>query len=289
MNQPPHALRSSVSRRSLALGAAWSIPAVIAAAPAASAASSVLCKGCWTLNWDSSPSPYNNDFTSHTGTTDWTRDGYLTPPTGVNNCGWITSVVSQQRSTGASMGPTPTTRNDTRGDFGIGWTPDFSTIATGGVAGLILNQATASAVTRALEYVTFEFYTPITSVSFTIYDFTSTTTSGAANNYIDAVGFDKSTTVTASGDTVGGNLRTTMNAAAASSQTTNSLTNYVYRAASFPTATTTPTATNGRNVDVTVSLGGATNFKMSYYNTGDVRSNSNDQWVVIGDLKVCNN
>jgi len=284
-----------VSRRRLTQGAVWAVPAVVLAAQAPAAASSiVICPGsCFTLDWESTTqgflthTPANSDNTS----LNWTRAGSVSS-TGATCPTPLAVSVTQQRKSGyplnVNSSATSFTRTDAYGDFSIGARAYSSFTIPTAQPGLVLSQA-ASTTAPALESVTFDFGVPVKSVSFTIYDLTRTTGTNASS-YVDAVSFDKVALVTAIGDTsTGSNLVKGTSLASPSngapSQSISGLTEYVWRGANFPTST------GNRNVSVEVTMGGATSFTMNYWGMVEYISSPNTnghvQWIVVGDLTIC--
>lgn len=280
----------SVSRRTVAKGATWIVPSVLVATAApAYAVSPGACAGvCYTLVWTSTTRTAGTDNTGG----NWARSATVSPPSGTGCTTPLSASISQNRTggfSGAVSSPTSGTynysRSNERGDFSVGTNSGSGTVV-GANSGLVLSQSNGPSNT-AQQTVTFNFGVPVQSVSFTIYDLTTVTTSGTASNYSDQVSFSRTTTLTRSdnGGTAGG-LRTTSSASGETSRTVTGLNEYVYRSGHYPSDTSA-----GRHVTATVTMNGANSFQMNYRNMSTSLPSAtrvaNSQWIVLSDLRVC--
>lgn len=273
--------RQRVSRRAVALGAAWAVPALVWAAPApAFAASSA--SGCFTLDWNKA-----GTLTGTQGTNGTYSSILLTPQSGASGAPDVT--VSQSRTSGVSYGPSGTV-SATTGDFGIaktgntgnnlaGYAGTYS--AAGNPVGLILDQSTADAASGlASETVTFSFSAPVKSISYSVYDFSSATSSGTASAdcsyYVDQLSSSASGTVSTTGSG-GCSLNTT----------TISSTSPVSLTGNCPSSSTLPT------LSLNFPSVGSTSYSLTYSNKGPANSRTgcgSGKWgqaVIIGNMTVC--
>ncbi len=285
--------RRGLSRRQIAVGAAWAVPVVVTTAPAPVYAASFCVNQCYTLDWDNAGQGFLGDAVGLDPNVDWTRTGYVAPTAPCTK--YLNVTVAQQR-TGGMYQPgvyQASTRTDTAGDFSIGRNIDSATQVPAAQPGLVLYQSNIIGYSSTeSETVTFTFDRPIQTVTFTIYDVTrqgTGTSYSNINDYQDRVAFNVAGTVTKQGDTVptASNLVSTRNPTAAASQSTfGDITNFINRSSEYLTTST------DRSVGVSLTLAGASSFQMIYaglapYGTGTTGSRRNRQYVVIGDLTVC--
>lgn len=286
--------RPHLSRRAVAQGAAWAVPAVALTTPApAFAVSPSLVKGCFDLPL-----------------TDITREGTqgqtgsLTGDGAAQGdaVGTLTYTISQGRTSGVPQGPgvggNPQTGkavpNETQGDFAVVsgenlWNSVFifgspsmkhhsgeSVTPLYNNAGgnlLILNQALDSNAMKSSETITFDFGGQVpTSISFAIFDLTRA--DRGSNAHVDTVSFSSAATVTR----VSGPTLDTAGAVNGGIP--------VYPTAHYPSPNEGP----GTRVDV-VAAPTARTFSLTYSNTTSAISQNKEyaqsQYIAIGDIKVC--
>lgn len=189
---------TTLSRRQVATGAAWSVPVLIlgTAAPAA-AASPVYCS-------QRSSTATTSMATATTG------PGYTR--TNSTNGTWRTDDPD---GSAALYSPATIAISSTvvGSNLSLGFTAErdnLTTYTTGGVTGLTINQRpTSPKGTRGYENrqdVTFRFDQPVYNLSFTIADISSNATSNTSYQFWDAVSVatDSSYTVTSRGSRVSG-------------------------------------------------------------------------------------
>lgn len=286
---PSDITQPRVARRTVVAGAAWTIPVIATAAAAPAHAAS--CTGiCYVLDWDSPAQGFQGQ--AGAVTANWTRTGSVPPPSGSGACNTTLGVTAaQNRVGGVSLGRNAggtTFRTDTGGDFSIGTTaePQSSTSVVNASPGLVLAQARTAPSDNQLEYVTFTFTQPVTSVSFTIHDLSSQSDVNSGTYYIDQVAFNKPATVEATGTVAP--ITTSLNSSGTNTRRTTSpasatLANYFYRSGSNPSLS--------NNYDVKVDLAvNDTSFMLAYASPTKNEGTSkpyNRQWIVIGDMTIC--
>lgn len=273
-----------ISRRSIAAGAAWAVPAVLVSTAAPAFAVSNPVAGCFTI-----------DLATATRTGTQGTSGKLSG-TSTSTSGAISYSISQARNSGLPQGPGTTTASaptSTQGDFSVRtvagatnigdsvymygatssphWGSTTNTPLAVSSAGsyLILNQANKGSA-LASETLTFDFGGQIpTSIKFSIYDITRVDpTSGQP--YTDSVTLSAPATLTSSSGL------NTLNPTAGE--------------AFYPTAQK-PSPTTALPTTVTMTSLSTSGFTLTYANpysySGAATDWQQSQYIAIGPMEVC--
>lgn len=257
MNEQGHA-QPTISRRRLAVGAAWSVPAV-AMATAAPAFAASACGDCFELDWSQIPSStYYWRTSGTTFTMPLTYRGSGTPrcsaPTLSITLSWTGAVYNSQGS-GQGHG---SLSNMARGqNLPAVRIPYLS-------KGLVLNQQGGSVSTLSYSLSG----TPVRSLSTSLYDL-----SRINSQYGDYVKFNVPVTVTGSGAGVMDNLSPAASSGTLELPAGTEMTR--------PAQQGTSALPGYQNISAT-SDAGISNFTMTYRN-----DQSGWQFVALGNLVVC--
>lgn len=279
---------NTISRRTVAKGAMWAVPTFTFASAIPSFACSP-CEGCAELDWTT----WTNDFAGLQGGGDVgagpgqftaTRTGtFVLSP----ECS-TTLTITQQRNAGrgsvGSAAPNPVLpmmeTEYAYGDFSIGngWYDTDNLWSYSQIKpGLVLNQSRGETKeVKSKQTLTFDFGIPIDIVEFRIYDLTRRD-SNPQKMYIDQVGFSGVTS------------RSAYNVYGSALSGAGTFNNPWYR--SQQDDDTENDGGRGKDIRVSLELGGACSFQMQYsngygYDGGDVQQN-NAQTIVIGPMFVC--
>lgn len=257
-------MNTQISRRTLAKGAAWSTPVILASASIpAYAASSLICQ---TLSWPTSASSTSKTLTNGSYTVTVTQSRTA----GANSLYNGTSSDMVAAAAGSQVG-TGTANTGTEGN---GYTVGSTTSSV-----LTLNQRTNGTRAAAAQTLTFTItdssgkaVTP-KSISFNIYDVTGSSGGTNANSYGDVVTL---------------------------SNATWQLSNFLgYAESDYTTVSSTQLAmanvrnmspTNGIVISATATVTPTSNsFSLTYSNgnTSTLQAWGNNQYIGIGDITIC--